>query len=183
MFEKPLGHQGRADLDGSIALTRASQEDAGDIARVWRSAWLDGHRDRVPAELLEARDEFYFRSRAQDLADFTTLAREAGVILGLVIVVGNELQQLMVDHAARGRGVGSLLLSEAERGAAASGLREIWLAVVPGNSAARALYEARGWIDCGPEAYLSRTLTGGVVPVPVHRYSKRLRGLGASVPA
>ena len=96
----------------------------------------------------------------------------------MLIVEGDELQQIMVTAAARGRGVGGLLLAEAERQVAAAGHDEIWLAVVPGNTTARRFYESHGWVDRGEETYDAVTLAGGTVAVPVCRYVKGLKSAG-----
>jgi GNAT superfamily N-acetyltransferase len=157
-----------------VHLRAARPEDVADVARVWQAAWHDGHRGHVPDALIEARDAAYFAQRAGDLVEHVTLAEDAGALLGVLIVKGDELQQLMVTAAARGRGVGGLLLAEAERQVAAAGHDEIWLAVVPGNTTARRFYVSHGWVDRGAETYDAVALTGDAVPVPVLRYVKGL---------
>ena len=159
-----------------VTLRPAAPEDVDAVARVWRTAWHDGHRGHVPEALVAARDAAYFTQRAHELLEHTTVADDEGELLGVLIVKGDELQQLMVSGAARGRGVGGLLLAEAERQVAAAGHAEVWLAVVPGNTTARRFYEGRGWRDHGEETYRSTTLAGPVVPVPVRRYVKALAG-------
>ncbi len=109
----------------------------------------------MPDALIEARDAAYFAQRALDLVEHVTVAEDDelhGALLGVLIVKEDELQQLMVTAAARGRGVGGLLLAEAERQVAAAGHDEIWLAVVPGNATARRFYESHGWADRGEES-------------------------------
>jgi GNAT superfamily N-acetyltransferase len=151
----------------------AQPQDAAVIAEVWQGAGHDGHRGHVPDALIEARDETYFRQRARELIEHVTVA-EDDELLGVLIVKDDELQQLMVTAAARGKGVGGLLLAEAERQVAAAGYGEIWLAVVPGNTSARRFYESHGWVDRGEETYDAVTLGGGTVAVPVCRYVKGL---------
>ena len=72
---------------------------------------------------------------------------EAGELLGFVMVVGDEVEQVFVGPAGRGAGVAAVLLAEAERQVAAGGHDEAWLAVVAGNARARRFYEKCGWID------------------------------------
>jgi GNAT superfamily N-acetyltransferase len=163
-----------------LTLRPTSFDDVGRVAEVWRAAWHDGHRGHVPEELIEARDPAYFRARAAELADRTTVAVDGAELLGVLIVKDDELMQLMVAAAARGRGVGGLLLAEAERQVATAGHGEVWLAVVPGNSSARLFYESHGWVDRGEETYDAVTLAGSTVPVPVRRYVKALRSTGAA---
>jgi len=162
-----------------VTLRPAQHADLTDVAVVWRAAWHDGHRGHVPEELLPARDAAYFTRRSRDLVDHITVAVDGEDLLGVLIVHDDELMQLMVGAAARGRGVGGLLLDEAERQVAAAGHDEIWLAVVPGNLTARRFYEARGWRDSGTMTYSAVTLSGETVPVPCRRYVKRLPGAPA----
>ncbi|GID10146.1 GNAT family N-acetyltransferase [Actinocatenispora rupis] len=157
-------------------LRAARPSDLPAIAAVWEAAWLDGHRDRVPAELMAARDPRHFAEYAAERLDSTVVATDGGTdLLGLVIVGvdDGEVIQLAVDRAARGAGVGAALLRAAERRIAATH-REAWLAVVPDNTAARRLYERHGWRDSGPTVHHAPT-RGGTVAVPVHRYVKALR--------
>jgi GNAT superfamily N-acetyltransferase len=158
-----------------VTLRPATADDAGRVAEVWQAAWYDGHRGHVPDALVEARDPAYFRARAGELVDRTTVAVDRDELLGVLIVEDDELMQLMVSAAARGRGVGGLLLDEAERQVTTAGHDEVWLAVVPGNATARRFYESHGWVDRGEESYAAVTLGGSTVPVPVRRYVKRLR--------
>ena len=155
-----------------VALRPAQPSDLRDIAEVWQAAWHDGHRGHVPHALIRARDPAYFEARSGELVDHITVAVDGEELLGVLIVTADELQQLMVTAAARGRGVGGQLLAEAERQVAARGYDEIWLAVVPGNATARRFYESHGWVDRGQETYDAVALSGGTVPVPVCRYVK-----------
>jgi ribosomal protein S18 acetylase RimI-like enzyme len=157
-----------------VTLRPAQPEDTDDVAEVWQAAWHDGHRGHVPDALIEARDPAYFEARSRELVDHVTVAVDDDQLLGVLIVAADELQQIMISAAARGRGVGGLLLDEAERLVAAAGYDAIWLAVVPGNTSARRFYERRGWVDRGEETYDAVTLGGGTVAVPVRRYVKGL---------
>jgi GNAT superfamily N-acetyltransferase len=155
-------------------LRPARPEDAAEVASVWEAAWHDGHRGHVPNALIEARDRAYFEARSRELVEYVKVAVDGEELLGVLIVKADELQQIMITAAARGRGVGGQLLAEAERQVAAAGHSEIWLAVVPGNTSARRFYESHGWVDRGEETYDAVTLGGGTVAVPVCRYVKGL---------
>lgn len=154
-----------------VTLRPARPDEVPTVASVWHDAWHDGHRGHVPDALVAARRPAYFEGRSAALLDHLTVA-DADELLGVLIVKDDELQQLMVTAAARGRGVGGLLLAEAERQVAAAGHDEIWLAVVPGNTTARRFYASHGWVDRGEEVYDAVTLSGATVPVPVCRYVK-----------
>jgi GNAT superfamily N-acetyltransferase len=155
-------------------LRRATADDAATVARVWRAAWLDGHTGHVPDALLAARGPDHFAEQAGERVTATTLAvDDEGRVLGLTIVEGDELVQLAVDGSVRRGGVGTALLTAAERDVATRAGRA-WLAVVPGNTRARAFYQRNGWSDDGPLTYAAPAATG-TVPVPVHRYVKDVR--------
>ncbi|MGR3633750.1 MAG: GNAT family N-acetyltransferase [Limimaricola soesokkakensis] len=55
------------------------------------------------------------------------------------------MSQLFVAAAARRRGLGQVLLADAERRIALSGHDEAWLTVVRGNDQARGSNERHGW--------------------------------------
>ncbi|MEV7010077.1 GNAT family N-acetyltransferase [Streptosporangium sp. NPDC051022] len=60
-----------------------------------------------------------------------------------------ELISMWVGPAARGQGVGDLLIGEVERWAAQRGATTLRLAVVPDNDRAVALYRRHGFEDTG----------------------------------
>lgn len=160
----------------STALRSAQPRDIARLAPLWRSAWLDGHRDNVPDELMAARGLDHFTSFLQEHCVDTTVAEDQlHKPLGLVILDSGtgELVQLAVARYARGTGVASLLLRAAERQLWHKGHTRAWLAVVPGNRRARAFYERHGWTDNGPMMHKAPTATGGI-DVPVRHYCRRL---------
>jgi len=75
------------------------------------------------------------------------------------------------DH--RGTGVAHILMAEAERKVRANGHRKAWLAVVAGNTRARAFYERAGWVDEGSFDYAAAA-EGRTIAVPCRRYTKHL---------
>ena len=91
------------------------------------------------------------------------------------MVVGDEVEQVYVAAAHRGKGVAPVLMREAERQVAANGHATAWLAVVPGNDRARAFYAKSGWSDEGPFDYPAATERGPIA-VPCHRYTKPVSG-------
>jgi len=60
-----------------------------------------------------------------------------------------ELISMWVSPAARGRGVGDLLIGRIAAWGAAAGAHRLVLAVVPDNAAARALYHRHGFAETG----------------------------------
>jgi GNAT superfamily N-acetyltransferase len=158
----------------AVTLRRATTADAASVAQIWHAGWQDGHLGHVPAELAAVRTEASFAVRAAQRVPDTTVAIVNGAVAGFVMVVGDEVEQVYVDSRHRGTGVAARLLAEAERLVAGDGHDRAWLAVVAGNTRARRFYEHNGWHDEGPFEYAAVT-ADGPIPVPCHRYVKRVR--------
>ncbi len=156
-------------------LRPATREDAGTVAAIWHQGWRDGHLGFVPDGLLGLRSAESFAARAPERVADTTVAELDGVVVGFVMVVGDEVEQVYLSADHRGTGIADVLLDEAERQVAVAGHDRAWLAVVAGNTRARSFYERRGWIDDGSLAYRAGTATPGeTVEVPSHRYVKQV---------
>ena len=103
---------------------------------------------RFPGDRLSARQFRYHlgnpRARLRVLA-------EAGELRGYHLVLSRagsrwaRLYSLVVDPAVRGRGLGRVLLADAERQARALGCRGLRLEVRQDNAAANALYTSAGY--------------------------------------
>ena len=158
----------------NATLREATQEDVDDVADIWHLGWQDGHLGSVSRELIDARTEASFRSRAAERIGVTTVAIVDGVVAGFVMVVDDEVEQVYVSHDHRGSGVATALLAEAERQIRVAGHDSAWLAVVPGNGRARRFYERSGWSDAGPFDYPASD-RGRPIPVHCHRYVKAVR--------
>jgi ribosomal protein S18 acetylase RimI-like enzyme len=156
-----------------IEIRPAVAGDAGAVAEIWERGWRDGHLGHVPEALVAARTPESFRVRAAERVADTTVAEAGGEVAGFVMVVGDEVEQVYVSAAHRGSGIAAVLLAEAERLVAAGGHRLAWLAVAPGNGRARRFYERCGWRDEGLFDYAA-THGGQVIPVPCHRYTKKV---------
>jgi ribosomal protein S18 acetylase RimI-like enzyme len=154
-----------------VMLRAAQAEDASDIAEIWHLGWQDGHLGLVPQELVDVRTEASFRTRASERISDTTVATVDGAVVGFVMVVDAEVEQVYVAAAYRGSGVAKVLLADAERQVRANGHRKAWLAVVAGNRRARAFYERAGWVDEGAFEYAA-AIEDGAIPVPCRRYTK-----------
>ncbi len=111
------------------------------------------------------------------MADTTVAVSDVGSLLGFVMVVGDEVEQVFVGRDTRGSGLAAELLEEAERQVAAGGHATAWLAVVVGNARARRFYEKQGWSDGGDLPY-EVTAGGRTWVSPCRRYEKdvSLRG-------
>jgi GNAT superfamily N-acetyltransferase len=147
--------------------------DADAVAAIWYAGWRDGHLGHVPDELVAYRTEESFYSRAVQRVADTTVAVVGDEVAGFVMVAGDEVEQVYVAQDHRGSGIAGMLLVEAERQVKAGGHAEAWLAVATGNARARRFYERSGWTDGGAFDYPA-AVEGGTVPVPCHRYLKRV---------
>lgn len=156
-----------------VTLRQATANDAPKIAEIWQQGWRDGHLGFVPQELVAARHEDSFWTRAAQRVSDTTVAVVDGDVAGFVMVVGDEVEQVYVAARHRGAGVADTLMTEAERRVARGGHATAWLAVVAGNTRGRRFYERRGWSDAGPFTYAAAG-EDGPISVPAHRYVKHL---------
>lgn len=153
----------------------ASAADMAAVADLWHEGWHDGHAGHVPDGLTAARTLAAFHERTPPrVADTSVAVADDGTLLGFVMVVGDEVEQVFVAPAGRGTGLASDLLAEAERRVAAGGHASAWLAVVNGNVRARRFYERQGWSDAGDLPY-EVTAGGETFVSPCRRYVKRVR--------
>jgi ribosomal protein S18 acetylase RimI-like enzyme len=159
--------------DPAIRLRPAGPDDAATVAEIWRAGWREAHIGRVPAELVAARTDESFRTRATESVTKTTVAMVGAELAGFVMVAADEVEQLYVPARHRGAGVADTLLRHGEGTIKAAGHATAWLAVVPGNARARRFYERMGWTDGGPFEHLAPG-DDGPIAVPAHRYVKRL---------
>ena len=156
-----------------VTLRGAIPEDAPTIAEIWQLGWHDGHLGFMSQELIEARHEDSFRTRAAQRVNDTTVAAVQGQIAGFVMVADNEVEQVYVSAVHRGKGVADTLMADAERRIKDAGYSTAWLAVVAGNARARRFYERRGWSDGDLFEYAAAG-DHDPIPVPSHRYLKDL---------
>ena len=156
-----------------LVLRPATPEDAPEVAEIWCNGWRDGHLGGVPEELVAVRTPESFRNRAANRVADTTVATVGGKLAGFTMVADDEVEQVYVAKEYRGTGVAARLLSEAERKIAQAGHQIAWLVAVASNARARAFYTRQGWTDGGPFLYQAHT-ENGPIPVPSHRYTKRL---------
>lgn len=162
-----------AHVEPAVAVRPARSDDAPAVARIWHDGWGDGHLGNVPDELVAARTWESFESRAVHHVDRTTVAVVGDVVVGFVMVVDDDVEQVYVATDHRGTGIAGVLLTEAERLVGASGHQDAWLAVVAGNARARRFYERSGWRDAGTIDHAAEG-PDGPIAVPAHRYVKRI---------
>ncbi len=167
--------------EAAYTIRKASPEEVDTVARIWHSAWIDGHLGHVPQELLPYRQAEHFVSRTRERIASMWVAESGGRPVGFVVVKGDELEQLFVERAARGTGAAAMLLRTGEAEIRRAGHRRAWLAVVAGNQRARSFYSRLGWRDAGPFTYMAETAAGPMA-VPSHRYEVDLTGPAGDSP-
>ncbi len=161
----------------AVAIRRATAEDVDAVARIWHAGWVDGHLGNVPDELVEHRLVLApFITRTRERVPTTWVAESDHTVVGFVVVVDAEVEQVYVAPAARGTGAATRLLQQAEAVIRLAGHHTAWLAVVAGNQRARAFYARQGWRDRGPLQYGAQTATG-TVTVATRRYERDLSRL------
>ncbi len=152
----------------------AGAADMAAVADLWHAGWHDGHAGHVPDGLTAARTLAAFHERTPArVADTAVAVADDGSLLGFVMVVDDEVEQVFVARSARGTGVAADLLAEAEHRVASAEHDTAWLAVVVGNARARRFYERCGWADVGDLPY-EVTAGGETFVSPCRRYEKKV---------
>jgi ribosomal protein S18 acetylase RimI-like enzyme len=151
----------------------AEEVEIGQLAKIWHDGWHDAHAHIVPAELTRLRTLESFRERLQAALPNVRVVGPSGEPVGFCIVKDNELYQLFVAAQARGSGVASTLIADAEARLAKGGVETAWLACAIGNEGAAKFYEKCGWRRTGIMVNLAET-SNGLFPLEVWRYEKSL---------
>ncbi len=148
-----------------------------EMAEVWHLGWHDAHAEIVPAGLVKLRTRESFRSRSLEQYPKTRAAMAKGVLLGFVISRNDELYQMYVAEHARGRGVASALIADAEQLILRDGYPKAWLDCAIGNVRAARFYEKSGWINVG-SIVTELDTSDGPFPLKVWRFEKELSSSG-----
>jgi GNAT superfamily N-acetyltransferase len=146
----------------SAAIRTARPTDARQIAEVHVASWIAAYTGLLPQQMM-ARLDVAERERAwrERLANADALQLRVWVAVLDEEVVGFAFTQPSKDHdlgpdvheltalyllpSVWRRGIGTALLSVAERGLRKAGIRMPALWVLEGNDSAQRFYEARGW--------------------------------------
>lgn len=152
-------------------LIHRAEATAADVALA--APLFDAYRQfyNQPSDLALARDFLEARLWAEDSVVFLALeATGATEAVGFAQLYPSWssvaaqpiwiLNDLFVDPAARGRGVGHALLERCRRHAVETGAQRLVLETLAGNTGAQRLYESLGW-HCENEGSRFYTLTVG----------------------
>jgi ribosomal protein S18 acetylase RimI-like enzyme len=160
----------------AIGVRAVEGREIDHLARLWYEGWQDAHAQILPEELRRLRTLDSFRQRLQAAVADTRVEGPRGAPNGFCITKGDELYQIYVSAQARGSGVATALMADAEARLAKSGVEIAWLACAIGNERAARFYEKSGWYRVGVVAYQTET-SAGPFPLEVWRYEKRLTGV------
>lgn len=143
-----------------MIIRAALESDVERLAQIWFDGWRDGHLAVVPAALARLRTFESFRERLHAALPDVRVAVEADSAIGFAIVKGDELYQFYVAAEARGTGVASQLIADAEQHLAGRGVTTAWLACAIGNDRAARFYEKSGWHRTATVTYQAETAAG-----------------------
>ncbi|NGO49934.1 GNAT family N-acetyltransferase [Mesorhizobium camelthorni] len=120
-----------------VALRPATGSDARDIARIMRAAL--GSFAWMPTVHTPDEDLAFISGTVLPLQRVTVAEAGEGIV-GFIAVHGEWVEQLYIDPAWTGRGIGSRLLEQAT-----AGMTEVKLHCFQANSGARRFYERHGF--------------------------------------
>jgi GNAT superfamily N-acetyltransferase len=163
--------------DRQLALVprAADARDLDALARLWFDGWQDGHAGIVPQEVADDRTLDSFRGRLVENLEAVRTVGAPAAPLGFSLIRSDELYQFYVDRAARGSGVATMLMEDAEARLRSAGVGTAWLACAIGNARAARFYEKHGWKRV-EVATIALSLRTGEFPIDVWRYEKVLSG-------
>lgn len=156
-----------------IDLRDPAPEDWKSLSRIWHAGWHEAHAALVPADLTRLRTLESFNARLQRMRAETRVAGPVGVPVGFSSTKADELYLLFVSPDARGTGVASVLLADAEAKLRKRDMEIAWLSCVIGNNRAAHFYEKNGWTNVGTMIDQVETF-GEKIPIELWRYEKRL---------
>jgi ribosomal protein S18 acetylase RimI-like enzyme len=156
--------------------TRARTVETGEIdalAQLWHDGWQDAHAAIAPPGLVRARTLALFRERLIGARDDSRVAGPAGAPRGFFMLKDDEMYQFYVAREARGSGLATALIADAEALLAARGVTTAWLACAVGNDRAARFYEKCGWRNARTTVNRLET-PDGVFEIDIWRYEKRV---------
>ena len=153
---------------------RATKGEVESLAKIWYDAWQDAHAEILPAELGRTRTLENLAERLGELFEDLRVVGDVDQPLGFSITKDDELNQLYVAAAARGKGVAQKLIAEVEERLADQGVSTAWLACAVGNDRAARFYDKSGW-RLARSVVNELKLPEGVFHIEVWRYEKALR--------
>ena len=156
-----------------MVVRSAEEAEIGELAKLWYDSWQDGHAKIVPVELPRLRTLENLEARLKATLPSVRVVDLSDEPAGLCAIQGDELYLLYVSAKARGSGVASALLADAEARLSENSVEVAWLACAVGNERAARFYEKFGWHRVGTMVK-QLEMPSGAFPLEVWRYEKRL---------
>jgi len=151
----------------------AKLSEIGQLEKIWYDGWQDAHAQILPAELARQRTLESFGERLRASFAGVRVVGPADTPVGFYMLKGDELYQFYVSSQARGSGVATALIVDAENRLAESGVRTARLGCAIGNDRAARFYEKRGWQRTGIVTE-QLEVPNGSFALDVWRYEKSL---------
>jgi ribosomal-protein-alanine N-acetyltransferase len=136
----------RLRMTARVDLARAADIPA--IAAIERRVFSDPWSERAFHDVL-AHSLMFFACVREDANDEHASGRVLGYVVAWFAGGQGEIANLAVDEAARGKGLGAVLLDAALEEARRHGTDEVFLEVRSSNARARELYDSRGFAEVG----------------------------------
>ena len=150
------------------------EDEVEAVAALWHETWHNTHDRLAHPALREFRTQDYFRHRTDRERDTVYVSGAPGKPVGLCIVSGGNLDMLFIAAPERGKGIGELLLADAEARMLKSGVREAYLFFALGNDGAVRFYERHGWTNVG-KADKEFQVASGTIIITVGKMTKPIR--------
>jgi [ribosomal protein S18]-alanine N-acetyltransferase len=131
-------------------LRPAIEGDLSQVAQIEKSSFADPWSEESFRRLLDVAPAIFL------VALFPPEQAVAGYIVAFSIGEDGELMNVAVDPKFRGKGLAGQMLDAVLIELGARGVRTAFLEVRESNSAARALYESRGFIEIGRRSHYYR---------------------------
>lgn len=147
----------------------------GPLAALWHSSWHEAHAAFLSPAIVARRTTDHFASRLLPGAEALRIAGPEGAPLGLCIIESAHLDQLYVSPEARGTGLASTLLQDAESRLRAAGVTDAKLDCVTQNHRAARFYTRHGWTLLG-HAQVPAAAIEPPILIDVLLFGKRLVG-------
>lgn len=157
----------------TIEISELTTDLIPQAAEVWHTGWHDAHAAIVPGELTQLRTQASFATRLEKYAPTTRIAVRDGKVLGLCVVLKDEINQMYVSAQVRGTGLAADLIQDGERRIRDAGHEDAWLACAVGNDRAARFYKKRGWVNRRTEILRFETQNGSY-PLEIWRFDKTL---------
>jgi ribosomal protein S18 acetylase RimI-like enzyme len=165
----------KANLKPLVTVRAATEEDKPALFEILVEAWFTSQAHLVPGGENRPSIEGWTRNHVEQhwKEMFLAIVEDGSVPkreVGMFQIQGNKIVAMNAHPAAKRRGVGSVLVEEAEKRIRDAGHREMQLDVLEGNTPAQAFYRAMGFEVA--RRYESTEFTSD--PIPMLTMKKRL---------